>query len=191
MKKQAITLGRVGILLPIAFFIPIIGQLAVLAGLVLVLISHYNFSKAFESPPIFNRALLGFIVSIFGQIIGAIIIGISVGLAAFSLAEGGVEPTNYQDAISLIFGSGFAIFGLIVLLAGAIIGSFFLFQSLKELAEKSGIKLFRTAGLLYFIGAILAIILVGVLVMFVGWIIHIVAYFSIKPDPAEEAQQAV
>lgn len=191
MKKQAITLGRVGILLPIAFFIPIIGQLAVLAGLVLVLISHYNFSKAFESPPIFNRALLGFIVSIFGQIIGAIIIGITVGLAAFSLAEGGIEPTGYQDAISLIFGSGFAIFGLIVFLAGAIIGSFFLFQSLKELAEKSGVKIFRTAGLLYFIGAILTIILVGALVMFVGWIIHIVAYFSIKPDPASEAQQAV
>ena len=188
MKKQAITLGRVGILLPIAIIIPF-GFLGFFAGL--ILISHYNFSKAYESQSIFNKALLGFIVSIVGLIVGVIIIGISVGLAVFSLFEGGVEPANYQDSISLIFGSGFAIFGLIILLAGAIIGSFFMFQSLKELAEKSGIKIFRTAGLLYFIGAILSIILVGFLVMFVGWIIHIVAYFSIKQDMATEAQQTV
>ncbi len=189
MKKQAITLGRVGILLPIAVIIPIIGWLASIAGLILILISHYNFSKAFEKPPIFNKALLGLIISFFGQLIGGIIIGISVGLAAFTLAEGAV--TDYQEGLSIIFGSGFAIFGLIIVLAAAIIGAYFLFQSLKALAEDTGVGLFKTAGLLYFIGAITSIIIVGLLVMFVGWIIHVVAYFSIKPDPAAEAATTV
>ncbi len=184
MKKQAITLGRVGILLPIAVIIPIIGTLAGLAGMILLLISHYNFSKAFEKPPIFNRALLGTIVTVGGNLIGFIILGISIGLAVFSL-EGAAEPAGYQEAMSLIFGSGFAIFGLIIVLAGLIIGAYFYFQSLKDLAEKTGVNLFRTAGLLYFIGAITSIILIGLLVAFVGWIIHIIAYFSIKSEEEE------
>jgi hypothetical protein len=35
MKKQAVTLGRIGILLPIAGLIPVLGSVAVLAALIL------------------------------------------------------------------------------------------------------------------------------------------------------------
>ncbi len=57
MKKQAITLGRIGILLPIAIIIPFLGAFAGLATIVLLLISHYYLSKTYEEPEIFNMSI--------------------------------------------------------------------------------------------------------------------------------------
>ncbi|WP_176694095.1 hypothetical protein [Anaerophaga thermohalophila] len=53
MKKQAITLGRIGILLPIAAIIPIINMFVGIAVIVLLLMSHNYFSKVYEKPLIF------------------------------------------------------------------------------------------------------------------------------------------
>jgi uncharacterized membrane protein len=48
------------------------------------------------------------------------------------------------------------------------------------LSDKSGEKMFGTAGLLLFLGAILTIVLVGFVLLLVGWILATVAFFSIK-----------
>jgi len=191
MKNQAITLGRVGILLPIAIIIPFLGALAGLGAAILLLISHYNFSKVYAAPSIFKNALTGTIVMIAGNILGFVLIGIGVGLAAFTASDG-FDASQLQEIYAVVFQSGLAIFGAILLIASAIIGYYFIFQSLKELAATSGVNLFRTAGLLYFIGAIASIIIIGGIVVFVAWILHIVAYFSINGGqeiPAAENPQ--
>ncbi len=182
MKNQAITLGKIGILLPVAVIIPFIGSLAGLASLVLLLISFNYFSKVYENPAIFNKMLIGTIISIAGCIIGSIIIGISVGLAAFSLSASGTDDMGIQQIINLIFGSGFTILGFIIMVAGFIIGYYFVFKALKILAEKTGVGLFKTAGLLYFIGALTSVIFIGFLLMLIGWIINIIAFFTVKAE---------
>ncbi len=183
MKKQAITLGRVGILLPIASIIPVLGTLAGLASLVLLLLSHYNFSKVYTRPGIFNNALIGFIVQIGGNIIGGAIIAVGVGTAAVSLSGSGMDSMGFQYIKSIIFESGLTISGAILILAGLIVGFYFIFNALKTLAEQSGVKLFRTAGLLYFIGAIgIIVFFLGFLVIIAAWIIHIIAYFSVPTE---------
>jgi uncharacterized membrane protein len=142
MKKQAITLGRIGILLPIA------------------------------------------------SIIGMIIIGIGAGSAFLTMSADGFDPENIQQLMTVIFESGLTIIGGLLIVAGAIIGSYFIFQALKVLAAESGVKQFRIAGLLYFIGSIgLLLFGIGAIVSFIGWIIHIVAYFSIQAEDSivEEA----
>ena len=183
MKRQAITLGRVGILLPIAAVIPIIGPLAGIAVLVLLVISHYNFSKVYEKPVIFNNALTGTIVHVGSNLIGGIIIAIAVGATAVSLSLQDPETFNISEITSLIFGSGATIAGAIIMLAGSIVGLYFVFKALTALAEQTGVRLFKTAGLLYFIGAIAMVaFFIGTLVIFAAWIIHIIAYFSIKTE---------
>lgn len=183
MKTQAINLGRVGILLPIATIIPFLGTVAGLAVMVLLLFSHHYFSKAFEKPDIFKNALTGTIVIVVANIIGGIIIAIGVGSAAVSMSSGEMDPGNIQKMIGMVFESGLTIVGGIIILIGIIFGYYYIFQALKSLAEQSGVKLFRTAGLLYFIGAIGVIVFgLGFLLMFVAWIIHVVAYFSIHAE---------
>jgi uncharacterized membrane protein len=184
MKKQAINLGRIGILLPVAAIIPFIGPLAGLAVLVLLLMSHHYFSKFYKRPEIFKKALIGLVIPVAADLVGGIIIVIAVGSAFVSGMGGNVEKSpDFQQITGLIFESGLTIVGALVILIGSIIGYFFYFQALKVLAEKSGQKLFRTAGLLYFLGAIGIIVLfIGFFVMIVGWIVHVVAYFSIHTD---------
>ncbi|MFP4621406.1 MAG: DUF996 domain-containing protein [Bacteroidales bacterium] len=183
MKRQAITLGRVGILLPVAAIIPLVGFLAGIAALVLLVISHYYFSKVYEKPVIFNNALTGTIVHVGGNLIGGIVIAIAVGATALSLSFQDTASFEFSEITSLIFGSGLTIAGAVIMLAASIVGLYFIFNSLTALAEQTGIKLFRTAGLLYFIGAIAMVaFFIGALVIFAAWIIHLIAYFSIQPE---------
>lgn len=189
MKRQAITLGRVGILLPIASIIPFLGIVAGLATMILLLISQYNFSRVYEKPEIFKKALTGTIVVVAGNVLGGIFVTIGIGAAIFgSSGAGGVDSIeSYQQIASQIFGSGMSIFGAIIMFAAAIVGIYFIFKSLQALAEQSNITMFKTAGLLYLIGTIASIILIGGLVVFVGWILHIIAYFSIQPEEGAAA----
>ena len=53
-------------------------------------------------------------------------------------------------------------------------------KSFDILAEQTGEKMFGTAGLLLLIGAALTIIIIGLLKMFIAWIVLTVAFFSIK-----------
>jgi len=54
---------------------------------------------------------------------------------------------------------------------------------LTSLAEKTGVGLFGTTGLILLIGAVLTIILIGFLLLWVALILLTVAFFSIKPEP--------
>jgi len=182
MKSQAITLGRIGILLPIAIIIPVLGALAGLATMILLLFSHYYFTKAYEKPEIFRKALTGTIIVVAGNIIGGIFIAIGLGTAIFTSAETGLDLSNYQELMGQIFGSGMSIFGAIIMLAAGIVGIYFVFKSMQTLADQTNIKLFKTAGLLYLIGVITTVIFIGGIIIFVGWILHIIAYFSLQPE---------
>ena len=182
MKNQAINLGRIGILLPIAaiflFWIPLIGQLIGLAPIVLLLISHHKFSGLYGKDVIFKNILIGVIVSFVGSLIGGLIIGASAISALVGMGDPAAADISFGDLFS-----GVSILGVIIILAGMIIGVYFVFQALKTLAEETGVKYFKTAGLLYFIGAITMIIFgLGGLIAFVGWIFHIIAYFTIQTD---------
>ena len=184
MKKQAITLGRVGILLPIAAIIPVLGQLASIAALVLLIISHYYFSKKYEEPGIFKNALIGFILQIAGSLIGGIILTVSVASASIKFSKG--DMFSMGQLTNVLFESAFTIIGGLLILAGLIIGFYFLYKSLLSLAEKTNVKYFKTAGLLYFIGAIgMIVFFLGSIVIFVAWIFHIIAYFSIPQEIPE------
>lgn len=168
--------------MPIAVIIPFLGPLAQLGALVLLLFSHFYFSKSYEKPEIFRKALIGTIIVVAGNVIGGIFILIGVGTAVFTSAETGLNMSDYQEIMGQIFGGGMSIFGLIILLAAAIVGVYFVFKSLQALAAETGINLFKTAGLLYLIGIITTVILVGGLVIFAGWILHVIAYFSMRQE---------
>lgn len=57
-----------------------------------------------------------------------------------------------------------------------------MFKALTALAESSGVNLFKTAGLLYIIGAVTTVIAVGFFLILAAWIVYIIAYFTINPE---------
>jgi hypothetical protein len=51
------------------------------------------------------------------------------------------------------------------------------------MAARLNINSFKTAGTLYFVGALLTVILVGFIILFIAYIFQIIAFFSIQETP--------
>jgi len=151
-----------------------------LAGLVLWLISLYQLSNMLKKSDIFRKALIGSLFQIAG-IVMAILFGAIVGaiLGAVLYFLGGDRIVDI-----LGYAVGFII-GFIVTYPFNVIGSYFYKQAYDILALATAQNLFKTAGLLIFIGAITTILFgLGLLLMFVGYIVLAVAFF-ITPNEVE------
>ncbi len=93
-------------------------------------------------------------------------------IAIFASLEGGAEKFTEFGSISLTF--------LIIGWLLNLVASWFWYKVNSIMSERSGIGLFRTGGLLIFVGVILSIVLIGGLFILAGEITLIVAFFSIK-----------
>lgn len=194
------TLGGVGALLLVispllAIVAGVFSSVLGLVGLILVLIAMKGFSDHYNESGIFNNSLYGIILSIIGAVVfGATMIVGAVGLLSnldLDLTTLTTDPT----AISAIDWEAFVNFdvimdfiaiiviGLIVLFIFAILAAIFYRKSLTSLAEKTGVGLFGTAGLLLLIGAVLTIIAIGFLLIWVALILLTVAFFQIRTQP--------
>ena len=65
----------------------------------------------------------------------------------------------------------------------------YLRKSYNSIAKHTKVHLFRTTGLIYFIGAITLIIAIGIIIILVAKILEIVAYFSL-PEKLPSTKKA-
>jgi uncharacterized membrane protein len=149
-------LGGVGSILML--FIPIVGQ-------ILVLIAAKYISDTTNDKSIFNNVLYAMIFSIIGSIAATMLI--------------------YTSMFAFLMNPAGALMGVITSLGVAFIflllGAIFLRRGFNRIAELVNVSHFRTAATLFLIGAILTIIIVGLLIIFIAEIFMIVAFFSL-PD---------
>ncbi len=185
-SSNAKTMGGVGALLMlIGGFIPFIGPILALVGIVLVLIAVKSISELVKDENIFRNYLIDFILSIISIV--AILVILLIGffnVGGFSWIES-LQNMNIQDFSTFwnYFGGiiPYAIFALIVGWILWIIGAIYLRISYNSIADHTNVSLFRTVGTVYLIGAITTIVLIGFIILFVGRIIEVIAYFSL-PD---------
>ena len=179
-------LGGIGALLMlIGGFIPVtIGALS-LVGFILVFIAVKMISDETKEKAIFDNYLYSFvacIIAIVALIAMALVVLASVGGLQFfydlqNMAMS--DPMEIWNTLQpVLFG---AIAGLLVFWIIAIIAMLFLRKSFNLIAEKTGVKWFATSGLLFFIGTITTIVLVGFIILLIAMILEIVAFFSL-PD---------
>jgi uncharacterized membrane protein len=182
-------LGGVGALLIVISFLGLFanGLSAVLAlvGVILVLIGMKGLSDHYKEGGIFNNALYGLILAIVGVVaFVAMIVATVVEFVGANLANFAQWPAIFQQKfmdlnnVWAFLGGIFA--SLVVLFIFIVVSVIFFRKSLNVLSDKSGVKIFGTAGLLMLIGAILTIIAIGVILIWVGWILVIVGFFSIR-----------
>jgi uncharacterized membrane protein len=149
--------------------------------------------------------------------IGSILFGGIIGIILFLLGMKGLSEYYKDERIydGLVTATICFIIGLILSITGIvlcvgiitaiigipliIVGFIFEFlaaryvkKALHALAERSGEHLFETAGTLIWIGALLSIIFVGVILIWVGFIIAAIGFFTLKetPNRAPGAYQA-
>jgi len=156
---DAKTLGGVGSIL---FLIPVLN----IVGYILVLIATKYVSDELGDKSIFDNMLYAVIAGIVGVAAAAFIIFTGAAFSAISFAASAIGGVIVGLAIAWVF---------------LIVSSIFIRRSYNAMSTRLNIGYFKTAGTLYFIGAILTIILVGFIILFVAAIIQIIAFFGI-PD---------
>jgi uncharacterized membrane protein len=166
--NDAKILGGVGSILQIVPFLSIVGY-------ILTLIAVKYVSDEVHDSSIFTNMLYAVIAGIVGVLLGA------------SVFFFGALSSFYTAGLSAI--TGVVVFLVIVWIA-LIISALFIRRAFDGMANKLGVGTFRTAGTLYFVGALLTIVLVGFLVLFVAFILQVVAFFSIDESKSMGQPQA-
>jgi uncharacterized membrane protein len=198
-------LGGVGALLMFIGIFPYINYFGIveLIGAILVLVALHGFGSYYKEEGIFNNALYGIITGIVGVVL-AVAIGIAIVLPnikdflmkIFPSWNGdwstisslsGMTPDTSNIAIGdLIPFIEAAIVVFVILWVFAIIATFFVRRSLKQLSAKTNFGLFSTTGLLLLIGAVLVILFgIGLLLMWIAALILAIAFFTMHPQPAQ------
>ena len=172
--------GIGALLMVIGTFVPFLG----IVGLILMMIGMKNLSEYYKDQSIFQNALYALIFGIVGiAALAFIIVGLVFGGSLLGISFG---PAGGISGGLIGFLAGIVI-ALVVAFVFYILLAVYFRRAFDSLADKTGVGMFRTAGLLLFIGAILTIIVVGLLLIFVAWILATVAFFSIptasQPPP--------
>jgi uncharacterized membrane protein len=196
--ESAKNMGGVGALLLVIagigiFGTPFVGLLGIV-GLILILVALKGMADNYNEPGIFKNALYFFIAAVIGvaAFIGTLVASLIYFLT--SLPDWAQTYINNQDWQGLanafqqhISDLGFVwtlvgavVLALVVLFVMFVVAMLFFRRSLGLLSTKTNVGLFGTAGLLMLIGAALTIILIGFLLIWIGWILLTVAFFSVK-----------
>jgi uncharacterized membrane protein len=165
-------LAGVGSILLALSFIPIIG----IVGIILILIGMKGLSKHYQDDSIYHNALMGVIYYIIGLIASGVLV------VAFVI---GAIASPFTMGLSFLAALGLLLIAAIVLFVFYLLGALQFRKAYNTLAQKSGEHMFETAGTLLFIGAILTIIGVGILLVWVAWVIVAIAFFSMKTQPQQ------
>ncbi len=172
-------LGSIGaILIAIGFSTPFSGYIGILSlvGIILVLVAMKGLAEYYNERGIFQNALYGFIFGIIGFIVVIVFVMFFATFSIRAMWRAVRIPTEFTS-VTLIVG---LILGLVVLVIFLVLQAIFYRKSFNLLAEKSGEKMFNTAGLLMLIGAVLTVIVIGAILLLIAWILAAVAFFSIK-----------
>jgi uncharacterized membrane protein len=196
------TLGGVGALLMVispfsGFVAGTFGSILGLIGLILVLISMKGLADHYNEGGIFNNTLYGVILTIIGGVIfvGAIVVGavgllsdLGLNLSTLSTDPSAISAVDWQSVIDFNTIWDYLVIilaSLVILFIFIVVAAIFYRKSLNSLAQKTGVGLFGTTGLILLIGAVLTIIAVGFLLIWVAMILLTVAFFSIKIETAQ------
>ena len=169
-------LGGIGSILMLLGWIPGIGILLSILGVVLWIISMYQLSNILRKPSIFQKVLIGFVLNI-GSTVIAFAFGLMAGISSF---------TSIRGETGAIFGLGLGVVVAIIVAYAISLAAFYFYKEAYEiLAQATNQNLFKIAGLLLFIGAITVILFgLGALLIIVGEIVLAVAFFT-APNEVE------
>jgi uncharacterized membrane protein len=198
-------LGGIGAILlvigPFLVFVPFVSAYASgaigLIGLILVLIALNRLANYHNDRRIFTNALYGVIIEIvaviatFAALIYEVfytnlfsslfdkIYGTGWNWSTIPSMTPNTANVGYNDVISIV---GTILLVGVIFFILTIVATVLIWRSLKALSTKAKVGLFSTAGILMIVGAVLTIILIGLIILWIGVLLLAVAFFTMKPQ---------
>ena len=176
--RQAGSRGFIGLLLMlIGAFIPDVGVVLQIVGLVLLLLALSALSQELQEPKIFRYAIYAVVI----DIVGALIIAFTVGASIFTMMAG--MPALHFGAsafIGTLIGALIAFYVLMVVVG-------YLYRKIYEMLSERVAPLsqgasddFRSASKWYWIGSLLLIILVGAILLLIAIIKAMMGFHNLQ-----------
>jgi uncharacterized membrane protein len=191
--SNAKVFGGIGAILALVgiLFMPLL-----IVGIILVFIAVKYISDEAKDKEIFNNYLYSFILNIVAWIAILFIFlatfGLIFGFSMFDPSQFSnfTDPSSFEENFGVVLG-GFAgcIIAFIVGWILFIFSAIYLRKSYNSITEHTKVDLFKTTGLINFIGALTIIIGIGILILLIARIIEIIAFFSL-PENLPKATKA-
>jgi len=172
------TLAGEGAILLLLSLVPYAGWILGIIGIILLLRGVKELSHYYQDEDIYKNTLTGVKFYIIALVaVGVAIVAIAVGVG---LATGFEFTTGFVPTVG--FGVGLIAFfaGLVAAFVFYVLAASHLRRTFNALAQKSGEASFTTAGNLLWWGAILTIVLVGLVLIFIAWIFATIGFFTMK-----------
>ena len=169
------SLAGIGSILLILSFIPYAGVVLGIIGAILLLVGIKGLASYYKDNQIYENALMGVVF----LIIAVVAVAVAVGVLAVGIAS----IIGIGIGILAFFG------GLVLAFVFYLVAAMRLRKTFDVLAQRSGEQSFNTAGTLLWYGAILTIILVGLILIFIAWIFATIAFFSMKGQSQQPSPQ--
>lgn len=186
LLNNAKAMGGTGALLTlIGIFIPNFGFILGVVGFILVFIAVKYISDETKDKSIFNNFLYSFIVAIIAIVVAGVILVITFLEAGGMSYIRELQNLAYSDPIAVWNAIqplliGFLV-ALVILWILMIVSVIFLRKSYDKIGELTNVRRFNTTGFLFLIGAATLIIGIGFIIILIGIIFEIIAFFSL-PD---------
>jgi len=201
--RNARTIGGISTILLCLSFIPAIGILFAIPGVILMLVSLNEIAKKLNESKIFNNYLISVALNVVAALVGItgfvytafLFINTIIRLPLEELSN--ISP---EVLFNRIFSRGelfsfmesfgkwlwIVLLVLVIIYILMVVSGYFIKASLNEVGEKLNDSNFKTAGLLIFLGNLLSILFgLGFIIVFVGDIFLAIAFFSMKAEAAE------
>jgi uncharacterized membrane protein len=180
------------------------GGFIAIIGLILMLIGVKGLADYYREAGIFNNMLYGTIAEIVGVVVA---IAVAIALVLSSLVSflykiypawngdwailSGMTPVvsniTIGDFIPFIVA---ALSVFVIMFVFTILEAVFYRRSLSLLKEKSGRGLFGTTGIVWLIGAVLTIFLIGYLIIWIAILLLAIAFFELRPQAVQSMPPA-
>ena len=184
------TLAGVGAILLLFGLVPYAGWVLAIIGVILLVIGVKELSNYYQDERVYQNTLAGvkfYVVAVVAA--AAAIVAIMIGIASATDWKFTNFPTNFVPTVDFGIGVAALLAGLVIAFVFYILAASHLKRALDSLAQKSGEASFATAGTLLWLGAILTIVLVGLVLIFVAWIFATVGFFSMKSRHYQQFMQ--
>ncbi len=162
-----------------AFFIVFaISAIVGLVGFILFIIAMHKLSHYYKESGIFNNIAYALVVNI----VGAIVI---LALFFVFISSSINSAISTPSTLAIPFLTQFILSILALVIAALVLGvisAVFYMRAFNKLGEKSGVGSFKTAGVLYLVGVLLSIVLVGGFLVWIAWIFAAWGFYSLKPS---------
>ncbi len=183
--SQARTTGSVGSILVLFAFVMFDGAALFVAGFILVLIAISNLSSITEDKDLNGSTRTAVVLYAVGTLVGFLYVyrGFpSLTVSGFTGPLVGVDPLG---AFFARF-AGTRIVGLIATWFFFVVASFFLKKPYDSIALRFKVDLFRTAGMVLLIGAVMLIVFgAGLIILFLGATLQTAAFLSLEESQAQ------